>query len=46
MERIIGKTEEGPDINNCLLAYRIQTLADGLRDAERSEESEKEFRRC
>ena len=29
---------------NMLLAYRIQTLADGLRDSDQDEECEKKFR--
>lgn len=32
--------------NNFLLALRVQTYADALRDAERYEESEKQYVRC
>ena len=32
--------------NNFLLALRVQTLADALRDAERFEESETQYVRC
>ena len=46
MERIIGKKEDGPEVNNITYAYRLQTVADGLRDADRNEEAEKLYRRC
>ena len=46
IEKIIGKVEDGPEINNHLLALRIQTLADGQRDLEKMSESEANFRRC
>lgn len=45
IETIIGKTEDGPEINNCLLALRIQTLADCQKEAEEIEICEKTFKR-
>ena len=44
MERVLGK-KEGVEINNSILASRIQTVADGLRDQENHEEAEKLFRK-
>lgn len=46
IEELAGKAEGGPEVNNCLLALRIQTLADAQRDGEQHAESEKTFRRC
>lgn len=40
IEALIGKQEGGPEINNCLLALRIQTLGDAQRDGEQHAESE------
>lgn len=45
MERLVGKTEDGPEINNCLLALRIQTLADCQKEAEEVETCEATFKR-
>lgn len=41
MENLVGESK-----NNCLLAYRLQTLADGYRDLEKDDEAESIFRRA
>jgi tetratricopeptide (TPR) repeat protein len=45
IETLIGKTEDGPEINNCLLTLRIQTLADCQKEGEQIEDCEKTFKR-
>mgnify|MGYP006114988501 CR=1 FL=1 len=45
IETLIGKSEDGPEINNCLLTLRIQTLADCQKEDEQLEECEKNFKR-
>ena len=43
MEKI---SKAGNNNNNCVLAYRLQTLGDVYRDKEDFVESEKIYRRC